>query len=167
MVIFSYQSHIWSFMIQTFHIGCLLCVEFCKVLLTLVDRFIMLPRSRSHTYHIHILLLHSKYAKIYHPFPPNKCSIFQKCDLSLDIFLIDETNSYAKVKKWKWWAHTSSWKKQEKMIAMSQNKKVEREIILRSIMFSIYHVPHTCTSWSKSMTLLSSDPSFGFTTYTR
>ena len=34
---------------KTFHIGCLLCVEFSQVLLTLVKRFIMLPRLRSRT----------------------------------------------------------------------------------------------------------------------
>ena len=49
---------------KTFHIACLLCVEFCQVLLTLVKRFIMLPRSRSCTCLIYMLLLHWKYAKI-------------------------------------------------------------------------------------------------------
>ena len=48
---------------KTFHIGCLLCVEFCKVLLTLVKRFIIFPRSRSRTRHIYMLLLYWKYAK--------------------------------------------------------------------------------------------------------
>ena len=48
---------------KIFHIGCLLCVEFCQVLLTLVKRFIMLPRSRSRTHLIYMLLLHQKYAK--------------------------------------------------------------------------------------------------------
>ena len=48
---------------KIFHIGCLLCVEFCQVLLTLVKRFIMLPRSRSCTCYICVLLLHWKYAK--------------------------------------------------------------------------------------------------------
>ena len=50
---------------KTFHIGCLLCVEFCQVLLTLVKRFIMLPRSRSRTHLIYMLLLHQKYTKTY------------------------------------------------------------------------------------------------------
>ena len=48
---------------KTFHIGCLLCVEFCQVLLTHVKRFIMLPRSRSRTRLIYMLLPHRKYAK--------------------------------------------------------------------------------------------------------
>ena len=63
MVINSYQSHKHTFRIQTFYISCLLCVEFCQILLTLVERFIMLPRSRSRTCHIYVLLLHWKYAK--------------------------------------------------------------------------------------------------------
>ena len=73
MVIFSSQSHIWSFMIQTFHIGYLLCVEFCQVLSTLVERFIMLPRSRSRTRLIYMLLLHWKYTKTCFSFT-SKCS---------------------------------------------------------------------------------------------
>ena len=64
MVQNSYQSHICTFRIQTFHISCLLCIEFCQVLLILIERFIMLPRSRSRTHQIYVLLLHWKYAKI-------------------------------------------------------------------------------------------------------
>ena len=63
MVINSYLSHIHTFRIQTFHISCLLCVKFCQVFLTLVERFIMLPRLRSRTRHIYVLLLYWKYAK--------------------------------------------------------------------------------------------------------
>jgi len=58
----SYQSHILV-SLKTFHISCLLCVEFCQVLLTLVDKFIMFPRSRSRTCHIYVFLLYWKYAK--------------------------------------------------------------------------------------------------------
>ena len=63
MVINSYQSHIRTCRIQT-STSCLLCVEFSQVLLTLVERFIMLPRSKSRTRHIYMLLLYWKYAKI-------------------------------------------------------------------------------------------------------
>ena len=52
-------------LIKTFHISCLLFVEFCQVLLTLVERFIMLPRSKSHTCHIYVLPPYQKYAKTY------------------------------------------------------------------------------------------------------
>ena len=41
----------------------LLCVDFCQVLLTLVEIFIMLPRLKSRTRHIYVLLLYQKYAK--------------------------------------------------------------------------------------------------------
>ena len=58
----SYQSRILV-SLKTFHIRCLLCVEFCQVLLILVERFIMFPRSRSRTCHIYVLLLYWKYAK--------------------------------------------------------------------------------------------------------
>ena len=68
MVINSHQSHIHTFRIQTFHICCLLCVVFYQVLLTLIERFIMLPRLRSRTHHIYVLLLHWKYAKTCLPF---------------------------------------------------------------------------------------------------
>ena len=53
---------------KTFHIGCLLCVEFCQVLLTLVKIFVMLPRLRSRTRLIYMLLLHWKYATTYSMF---------------------------------------------------------------------------------------------------
>ena len=56
-----YQGHM--LLLETFHISCLFCVEFCQDSLTLVERFIMLPRSRSHTRYICVLLLHWKYAK--------------------------------------------------------------------------------------------------------
>ena len=59
----SYQSHILV-SLKIFHISCLLFVEFCQVLLTLVERFIMLLRSKSRTRHIYVLLLNWKYAKI-------------------------------------------------------------------------------------------------------
>jgi len=63
----SYQSHILV-SLKTFHISCLLCVEFCRVLLTLVERFVMFPRSRSRTRYIYVLLLYWKYARhVFHP----------------------------------------------------------------------------------------------------
>ena len=58
----SYQSYMLV-SLKIFNISCLLCVEFCQVLLILVKRFIMLPTSRSHTRHIYVLLLHWEYAK--------------------------------------------------------------------------------------------------------
>ena len=62
-----YQSHILV-LLKTFHISCLLFVEFYQVLLILVERFIMLPRSKSRTRHICVLLLYWKYAKTcFHP----------------------------------------------------------------------------------------------------
>ena len=60
------------------------------------------------------------------------------------------------------WAHKGSYKK---MIAMSQNKKFERDHIYKRSIVLVYLFPHTCTSWSKSMTLLSLDPRFDFTKY--
>ena len=52
----SYQGHM--LFLKTFHISCLFCVEFCQDSLTLVERLIMLTRSRSHTCYICVLLLH-------------------------------------------------------------------------------------------------------------
>jgi len=49
---------IWLVSLKAFYIGCLLCVEFCQVLLTLVKGFIMFPRLRSRTRLIYMLLLH-------------------------------------------------------------------------------------------------------------
>jgi hypothetical protein len=43
--------------------------------------------------------------------------------------------------------------------------KLERDHIYKGIVL-VYHFPHTCTSWSKSMALLSLDPQFDFTIYT-
>ena len=57
----SYQGHI--LLLKTFHISCLFCVEFCRGSLTLVERFIILPRSRSRARYICVLFLHCKYAK--------------------------------------------------------------------------------------------------------
>jgi hypothetical protein len=51
------------------------------------------------------------------------------------------------------------------MIAMSQNKKLERDHIYERSIVLVYLFPHTCTSWSKSMALPSLDPRFDFTTY--
>jgi hypothetical protein len=51
------------------------------------------------------------------------------------------------------------------MIAMSQNKQLERDHIYKRSIVLLYHFPHICTSWSKSMALLSLDPQFDFTTY--
>jgi hypothetical protein len=50
-------------------------------------------------------------------------------------------------------------------IAMSQNKKLKRDHIYKRSRVLVYHFPHTCTSWSKSMALLSLDPRFDFTTH--
>ena len=67
----SYQGHMLS--LKTFHISCLFCVEFCQDSLTLVERFIILPRSRSRTRYIYVLLLHWKYAKTWFS-STSKCS---------------------------------------------------------------------------------------------
>jgi hypothetical protein len=70
----SYKSQIWhlaSFKPST-KAACY-CVEFGQVLLTLVERFIMLLRSRSCTLHIHMLLLHWEYTQTcFHLDPPKK-----------------------------------------------------------------------------------------------
>ena len=111
----SYQSHILV-SLKTFHISCLLFVEFCQVLLTLVERFIMLPRSKSHTRHIYVLLLYWKYAKIcfsstlkcsaptledknmFARFYQNKCSKFSIIFLSKVV--VKKDMGYAKYKRW-------------------------------------------------------------------
>jgi hypothetical protein len=49
------------------------------------------------------------------------------------------------------------------MIAMSQNNKLERDLIYKRSIILVHLFPHTCTSLSKSMTLLSLDPWFDFT----
>ena len=49
-------------------------------------------------------------------------------------------------------------------IAMFQNKKLERDHTYKRSIVLVYLFPHTCTSWSKSMSLLSMDPWFDFTT---
>jgi hypothetical protein len=50
------------------------------------------------------------------------------------------------------------------MIAMSQNNKLERDLIYKRSIVLVYLFPHTCTSWSKSLALLSLDSQFDFTT---
>ena len=57
--------------IQAFYISYLLLCWVGQVLLTPIERFIMLPRSGSHTLHIYMLLLHWEYAKTcFHLDPP-------------------------------------------------------------------------------------------------
>ena len=108
----SYQGHM--LLLKTFHISCLFCVEFCQDLLTLVERFIMFPRSRSCTHHINVLLLYSKYAKtcfsstskcsaptlgedknMFARFYQNKCSKFLIIFLSK--FVVKRDMGYAKI----------------------------------------------------------------------
>ena len=116
MVINSYQSHIRTCRIRT-STSCLLCVEFSQVLLTLVERFIMLPRLKSRTRHIYVLLLYCKYAKTCFS-STSKCSaptlredknmfarFYQnKCSKFLIIFLsevvVKRDMGYAKYKRW-------------------------------------------------------------------
>ena len=64
----SYQGHM-LLLLKTFHISCLLCVEFCQVLLTFVERLIMFPRSRYMCYT-------GSTQKTCLSFPLNKCSMF-------------------------------------------------------------------------------------------
>ena len=93
----------------------LLCVDLCQVLLTLVERFIMFPRSRSRTHHLYVLLLYCKYA-IFHPpqnilllhwektknmfarFYQNKCSKFSIIFLSKVV--VKRDMGYTKYKRW-------------------------------------------------------------------
>ena len=47
------------------------------------------------------------------------------------------------------------------MIAMYQNKKLERSLIQKEYRIDLeMFYPHTCTSWSKGMPSFSLDPSF-------
>ena len=73
-------------------------------------------------------------------------------------------------KKKKWWAHEGSCfekKEEQGKIAMFQNNRLyrERSYLQKEYSFKFTIFPHTCMSWSKSMTLLSLDPRFDFTTY--
>ena len=86
---------------------------------------------------------------------------------------------HMKVPKKKIWTHASPKhlieKKDEHMKAHVLEKRDshvlkikvrERSLMLRSIEKQTYHLfPHTCTSWSKSMTFLSLDPRFDFIIY--
>ena len=66
------SSMIWQFLpepylvyqAQNLHIyATYFCIEFCQVLLTLIEEIIIPPRSRSRTRQIYKLLLHWEYAK--------------------------------------------------------------------------------------------------------
>ena len=57
-------------------------------------------------------------------------------------------------------------RKRKIKIAMSQNNKLgKRDHIKEFWSFAMF--PHTCTSWSKSMTFLSLESEFDFTIYAR
>ena len=104
-------------LLKTFHISCLFCVKFCQDSLTLVERFIILPRSRSRTRYICVLLLHWKYAKtcfsstskcsaptlgedknMFARFYQNKCSKFLIIFISKVV--VNRDMGYAKYKRW-------------------------------------------------------------------
>ena len=142
MVINSYHSHIQVTSLETFHIGYLLCVECCQVLLTLVKRFIMLLRSRSRTHHIFVLLLHWKYAKTCLPFPPNRLLHALKCqNISLSC-LVDETQEKARQNKYQQMDTSKSMKKCQPCLNRKQKERSQQK---RS-KSSPPNIPHTCTS---------------------
>ena len=64
-------------------------------------------------------------------------------------------------------AHVLKKKEEQGKIAMFQNNRLyrERSYLQKEYSFKFTIFPHTCTSWSKSMALLSLDPLFDFTTY--
>ena len=115
------KLNITSSKFQAFHICYFYCVEFGQVLLTPVERFTMLPRSRSRTHHIHMLLLHWEYTKTcFHSNPPKnsaptlgvdkKCmfgkySMSKKIIISLNMWYRRRNMGYAESLKEKKYEH--------------------------------------------------------------
>ena len=119
-MILNFLPRLYVIIKKTFHISCLFCVEFCQDSLTLIERFIMLLRSRSRTRYICVLLLHWEYVKTWFPsiskcsaptlgedknmfarFYQNKCSKFLLIPL-LKISIAEKRYGLckSKVKKW-------------------------------------------------------------------
>ena len=70
------------------------------------------------------------------------------------------------------WTSASPWKKNDEQYKAHEKKNAshvsleikEKRDLIKQRSDLVHIVPHTCTSWSKSMTRLSKDPSFDSTT---
>jgi hypothetical protein len=125
------------------------CIEFCQVLLTLIEKFIMLLRSRSCTHHLHMLLLYWKYAKTCLSFLSNRYSMLHMW--SPFLMFLQKRHGLCKSMKKIWthegpsekrkkWAHEGSGI--EKRSHVLKIKVRERSFMLRSIL-KVYHLFHT------------------------
>jgi hypothetical protein len=131
--------------VQTFYLCYLHCIELCQPLLALVEKFIMLPRSRTRTHHIYMLLLHWKYATTCLLLLLNtpKFAVW-----SLSKYLAKET--WTMQRYWKQWTCESPSiekkicvEKGDQKIAMSQNNhKLERDLVGSTIKFIIIFHTH-------------------------